>query len=183
MATRAGAVALLLLLAQSASAQQPAAAEHEVKAAYLYNFARFVAWPPRTAARAQEPFAICVLGTDPFGRSLEMIVDGVTIEGARVVVRHMTSARDATACRILFISGSEERGLDGILAALARADVLTVSDMPRFVERGGMIQFVIDKGRVRFEVGLPPAQDAGLMLRSELLRVASAVRRERRPGA
>lgn len=183
MATRACAVALLLLLAQPASAQRPAAAEHEVKAAYLYNFARFVAWPPRTAARAQEPFAICVLGTDPFGRALDMIVQDVEVEGARVVPRRVQSARDALDCRILFISTSEEPGLDAILATLDRADVLTVSDMPRFVQRGGMIQFVIDKGRVRFEVALPPAQDAGLMLRSELLRVASAVRRERRPGA
>lgn len=159
------------------AAQRRPASDIEVKAAYLYNFTRFTVWPPRQAAAA--PLAICVLGSDPFGGVLDATLKGVTVQGAAVVPRRVADARDAPACHVLFISASEERRLDAILAALGHADVLTVSDMPQFAARGGMIQFVNQGGRVRFEIALAPAHDAGLSLSSELLRVAAAVRRER----
>ena len=92
------------------------------------------------------------------------------------------SATAAAACDVLFISGSEERRLPAILGELQRSAVLTVSDISQFVERGGMIQFVTVGKRVRFEINLSPAREAGLALGSELLRVASAVRGGVTPG-
>ena len=165
------------------SGQERARTEYEIKAAYLYTFGRFVEWPARSPRREARTFDICVLGVDPFGSVLDSTVKNVMMQGRSVVARRIAAPADAGGCHILFISASEERQVATIVGALARADVLTVSDMPQFVGRGGMIQFVNAGSRVRFEISLPPAQDAGLTLSSELLRVASVVRKDRQPGA
>jgi uncharacterized protein DUF4154 len=169
--------ALLLALACvcGLEAQGPARTESEVKAAYLYSFGRFVQWPTRSDGTAAR-FTICVLGTDPFGATLDAIVAGTTVRGRNVAVRRLPAVAAATDCDVVFISASEERQLAAILEHLRNADVLTVSDMTQFAERGGMIQFVTVANRVRFEINLSPARQAGLILSSELLRVASTVR-------
>lgn len=178
----ADALAALLVMSAGAHAvyAQQARPEYEIKAAYLFTFGRFVEWPAR--AGRDGDFAICVLGADPFGAVLDTTLASSTLRGRKVIARRLSAPQDATACHILFISASEERELATIVATLARSDVLTVSDMPRFVGRGGMIQFQTSGGRVRFEIDLPPALDAGLLMSSDLLRVASAVRRDRQRG-
>lgn len=157
-------------------AQQPSPTEYEVKAAYLYNFGKFVEWPAEAVA-VDDSFPICVLGRDPFGASFDATVAGESINGKKVVVRRIAKAQDALACRILFISNSEESQLKEIMAALDKASVLTVSDIPQFARRGGMIQFVVEANRVRFEVNLTMADRAGLILSSELLKVAISIKR------
>jgi hypothetical protein len=172
--------AVAVLAGGGVEARQPRT-EYELKAAYLYSFGRFVEWPA-SDPKANGDFTICVLGSDPFGPALDATLAGVTLRGRKVVGRRLATAAGAAECHILFISASEERQLEAIVAALARSGVLTVSDMPRFVGRGGMIQFVMSAGRVRFEIDLRPARSAGLVLSSELLRVAAAVRSDREPG-
>ena len=159
-----------------AFAQAPVATEYDVKAAYLYNFGKFVQWPPgerRTAA-----FEVCVLGRDPFGEALDRVVSGAAIGGRPVVARRLDSAEDSAGCHVLFVSAPDEREAGAMLAQLADTDVLTVGDTPRFLDQGGMIRFIADSGRVRFEVNLARARAAGLMLSSDLLRVATAVRQD-----
>jgi YfiR/HmsC-like len=151
--------------------------EYEVKATYLYNFSRFVDWPAKAAQAQSDSFAICVLGQDPFGPTLNATLADETINGKNVVARRIPSPEEAVNCRILFISSSEENQLKQILAVLDRTSVLTVSDLPQFSRRGGMVQFVLDGNRVRFEVNLTPAEHAGLTLSSELLKLATNVRR------
>jgi hypothetical protein len=158
---------LLVLAAWPCLAQSPRASETEIEAAYLYNFGKFVTWPAQP-----EPFEICVLGKDPFGPVLDATVSGETIGTRRVVVSRIASAREAAGCQVLFISDQEEGHLKTILAAVKNVGVLTVSDMPRFAERGGMIEFLQREGRIRFEVNLEAAQQSKLMLSSELLKVA-----------
>ncbi len=170
--------AVVTLLASSGADALQARSEYELKAAYLYSFGRFVEWPAGDP-RASGDFIICVLGSDPFGPALDATVSGVTLRGRKVVGRRLSTAAGAADCHILFISASEERQLETIVGSLAQAGVLTVSDIPRFVGRGGMIQFVVSGGRVRFEIDLRPARDANLTLSSELLRVAAAVRPDR----
>ncbi len=170
----------LVAVALSAAVDAQRAAEYEVKAAYLVNFAKFVVWPAATRPRG-DVFAICVVGADPFGRALDDVVRGTQVDGRVVVVRRLASAGVDDDCWILFVSGSEERRVGDVLRAVSGADVLTVSDMPQFVGRGGMIQLVTRDGRVRFEINLAPAEDVGLRVRSELLRVALAVRPARGP--
>lgn len=151
----------------------PKPTEYQVKAAYLYNFGKFIRWP--AASGKGDSFAICVLGRDPFGSTLDATLAGETIDGRKVTAVRMARAQDAAECRILFISSSESGRLNEVLAALGKG-VLTVSDMPHFAEHGGMIQFVLEGDRVRFEVNLGAAQRAGLSPSSELLKVATTVR-------
>lgn len=163
--------------------QQSRPSEYQVKAAYLFNFSRFVSWPLRDAASAGGPFAICVMGKDPFGSVLDSTLAGETIEGRNVIARRVTQVEDAAGCRVLFISMSEESRLKDILTGLDRSSILTVSDIAHFAERGGMIQFVLQGDRVRFEVNLASAIGAKLTLSSDLLKVAVAVRKSGLPGA
>lgn len=176
------AAASLLVSFLNLYAQQARPAEYQVKAAYLHNFGRFVEWPARFAETTDDFFSICVLGQDPFGAALDATLTGETIDSKSVVARRIVKSEDAVNCRILFISSSENNHLKEILMALDRSDVLTVSDMPRFSQRGGMIQFVLQGNRIRFEVNLAAAQGAGLTLSSELLKVAVTVRRNPQPG-
>jgi hypothetical protein len=161
---------------------QRAATEYEVKAAYLYNFGKFVAWPDKSAAKVGEHFEICVLGEDPFGMALDTAVTGETIGGKGVAIKRISKPQDVGHCRVVFISASEAARLSEILATLDKASVLTVSDMPEFSQRGGMIEFVLDGNRVRFEVNVTNAEDAGLNLSAALLKVAVRVTRNARPG-
>ena len=177
----AAAAALVLVAVCGAGAQGPPPTEYEIKAAYLYTFGRFVEWPPRPS-RDDSGFTICVLGTDPFGAALDSTLANGVVRGRNVVARRIAMPAEAPACHVLFISASEERRLPEIVQALSHRDVLTVSDIPQFSARGGMIQFVTTGKRVRFEINLPSARDAGLTMSSELLRVASAVRNNRPPG-
>jgi hypothetical protein len=163
-------------------AQHSKPKEYEVKAAYLFNFGRFVEWPTKIAATKGDTFAICVLGQDPFGAALDATIAGETIAGKNVVARRILKPQDALNCRVLFVSSSEESRLKDILPVLHDASILTVSDIPQFTRRGGMIQFTLEGSRVRFEVNLTPAQEAGLTLSSELLKVAVAVIRNSQPG-
>jgi hypothetical protein len=161
-------------------AQRSNPSEYEVKAAYLYDFGKFVAWPANVATA--DDFPICVIGEDPFGASFDETIAGETINGKKVVVNRIVKPKEAMSCRILFISVSEESQLKEILATLDKRSVLTVSEISQFTRRGGMIQFVIDANRVRFEVNVATAQRAGLTLSSQLLKVAISVRRDSQTG-
>lgn len=171
-----------LFSATAMSAQKSKPQEYEVKATYLYNFARFVGWPASSAAAKSDSFAICVLGQDPFGPVLDAVVAGETIDGKAVSARRVSKPQDAVSCRVLYISSSEENRLREVLAALDRSSILTVSDIPQFSQRGGMIQFVQENNKIRFEVNLACALAAGLTLSSELLKVAVIVRKSPQPG-
>ncbi len=162
------------------SAQKSKPKEFEVKATYLYNFARFVGWPATAGAAKSDSFAICVLGQDPFGPVLDAVVAGETINGKAVSAKRVLKPQDAVGCRVLYISSSEDGRLKEILAALDKAGVLTVSDI--FSQRGGMIQFIQESNKIRFEVNLASAGAAGLTLSSELLKVAVTVRKYPQPG-
>ena len=169
------AIALSVSIVQ---AQQPN--EFQVKAAYLYNFGRFTTWP--AASLTSDAFSICILGRDPFGSVLDTAVNGERVAGKGVQVRRIENPQDAVSCQILFISSSEEGRLKNILAALGKSGVLTVSDISQFSRRGGMIGFILQDNKIRFEVNLTPADDAGLQLSSDLLKVAVTVRRNPQPG-
>ena len=164
-------------------AQRARPSDYDVKAAYLLNFGRFTTWPAAGAANASV-FGVCVLGRDPLASALDAMVAGERIESKRVAVRRINRPQDAAGgCRILFVGASEDSELIHILQTLDGSRILTVSDLPQFIERGGMIQFVSDGNKIRFSVNVPAAMEAGLTLSSELLRVAAAVRTGTKPGA
>ena len=164
-----------LLLPQPGPAQDNKPTEYEVEAAYLSNFGRFVEWPARSTPG--EPFNVCILGQDPFGPLLDGSLKGENIGGAPLAAKRLSGIDEASSCRILFISSSKEAQLAPLLAALGTSHVLTVSDISGFTRRGGMIQFVLDGNRVRFEINLNAAKHAGLTLSSQLLKLGLGVRR------
>lgn len=169
------ATTLALITVPSLRAQGSKPTDYQVKAAYLYNFGRFVEWPSKAAAQ-KDSFTVCVLGQDPFGPALDTTLAGETIGGKHVVAKRIAAPEDSESCQILFLSSAESGRLKKIIEALDKEAILTVSDMPKFSQHGGMIQFVLDGNRIRFEVNLAATQHAGLTLSSELLKVAAAVR-------
>ena len=157
-----------------AQPRPPAAGEHEIKAAYLFQFGRYIEWPP-----GQEPagFVICVLGRDPFGAALDGIVKGKLISGRSVGTRRIFEPADVEDCHVIFVSPSEDDRLPAILNALKGRTVLTVGDGTGFTQQGGMVGFILTDRKVRFVVNLAAAEAAQLKLSSQLLRLAASVER------
>ena len=168
-------LAALLVLPAKAGAQQGAYQEYDVKAAFLYNFTKFVEWPPDAFESPDSPMAICVFGDDPFGESLDAVVRGETLNGRRLEVRRTRSLQDLRDCHTLFVPGAERERFAEVFSALRDASVLTVGEVDGFLPQGGVIRFVVDQGRVRFEVNLDAAERSRLKLSSKLLRLARAV--------
>ena len=146
--------------------------EYEVKAAFLLNFAKFVEWPANAFADSSAPLAICILGKDPFGRAIDDLVQGETVNGRKLVVRRIGQLPAQQACQILF---TQEPGKDATKTLSALRNVLTVGEGENFVHDGGIIGFVIEKRRVRFDISPSAANAAGLKLSSKLLSVARAI--------
>ncbi len=147
--------------------------EYDVKAAFLMNFAKFVEWPSTAFASSGSPIAICILGKDPFGRAMDDVVEGETVNGRKVTVQRMTDPPAPKTCQMVFAAGAGKETAKA-LSGLGRG-VLTVGEGENFVRDGGIIGFVIENRRVRFDINQPAAVAAGLTLSSKLLSVARAV--------
>jgi len=161
---------LLAVWSNAGKAQTPS--EYQVKAAFLYNFAKFIEWPPASFPSESAAFQICILGPDPFGNELQEITRNKTVNGRRFQISQVADLERARTCQILFVRSSEKTHLNQILDGLHGSSVLTVGDQKAFAERGGMINFLLEDDRVRFEVNQKAAEQAGLKLSSQLLSVA-----------
>lgn len=162
----------LLLVFNSGRAQDSQPSEYQLKAAFLFNFAKFVEWPPRAFASDTSPIVVGVLGQNPFGADLESTVQNKAINNRPFTIKEFRSAAEATNCHILFISTSEKEHLPEILEPLQGASVLTVSESPNFIESGGIINFVREGNKIRFQVSDEAAKRAGLKISSKLLSLA-----------
>ena len=149
--------------------------EYQVKAAYLYNFLKFVEWPNDPSKNPHGYWVIGVLGDNPIGDELIQLASDKTVQGHRLQVKKFQTAENARGCHILFISSSEQKHLPSILAALQGSSVLTVADMDNFIESGGMIQFVMDNSRVRLAIDVGATNRARLKVSSKLLSLARTV--------
>lgn len=161
-----------------ARAEQPAASEYQVKAAFLYNFAKFVRWPDTAFPETNSPLVIGILGDNPFGQSLDLAVKGKSINGHPLAIRPVTAQEEMRGCHVLFICQKPKRNIPETLNALDHACTLTVSDTSGFYEAGGMIHFVMEGTKVRFEINDQAATHAGLSISSKLLSVARRHARE-----
>jgi hypothetical protein len=160
-------------------AQAQGSGEYAVKAAFLYNFARFVEWPGEALGSGGAPLLVGVVGDDPFGSSIDQTVAGKNVNGHPIAVRRLKWGQNLRQCHILFISSSEARRLPQILESLRGSSVLTVADMDRFDQQGGIVRFLIEEGKVRFEINVDAADQAGLRISSKLLALAKIVRAQR----
>lgn len=168
-------IAVLSLLQPRPSAQDSAPAEYQIKAAFLYNFAKFVDWPAGAFPNPQAPFAICILGTDPFGSAIDSLLRGKTVGEHPVVIQRSREPSEVRHCQIVFVSASEKRRLPEIIASLQKANVLIVGDTDHFADSGGTIQLILEEDHVRFAVNVDAADGAGLKISSKLLALARIV--------
>jgi YfiR/HmsC-like len=173
---RAGFLLLTLMLAVAENrvrAQESTPSEYQVKAAFLYNFGKFVSWPPRDFASKTAPLVIGVLGDNPFHDDLEHMIAGKNIGGHPVVFQAITTLTNANKCHILFISVSAQKDTPDIFAALHGANVLTVTEnMAHFAGSGFVINFVMEQDKIRFEINDTAATQAGLTISSKLMSLA-----------
>jgi len=169
---RAGKVALIALLLAAIAAAGSDVPEYDLKAAFLYNFVKFVEWPPAAFAGQGTPLSLCVLGEDPFGGSLDAVVRGERVGARGLVVQRPDGLDDLDACHVLFVSRSERKRLAKVLARVQGQPVLTVADMEGFLRAGGVINFVQEDSRVRFLINTEAAERGGLRISSKLLRLA-----------
>ena len=160
-----------LTMAQGAGV---AFSEYQVKAAFLYNFAKFVEWPSTEEAA---PVKIGILGDDPFGDYLDDAIRGKTIRGRPIEARRFRYVDDLQVCDILFISDSEAKRLPEIIKTLSGVPVLTVGEGRDFAEEGGMIGLVLEAGKVRFDINNKAAKASGITVRSQLLQLARNVKK------
>jgi hypothetical protein len=157
-------VALSALEAQGAD-------EYRVKAAVLYNLAKFVDWPPDVFGAGTAPLHVCVLGVDPFGDALETAFAGHQIGGRGSVVRRIGDVEPG--CHVLFISGSERKRMAAITDRLRGSGVLTVSEEAGFAESGGMIELFTDGDRVRFNLNIAALEEGRLRASARLREIAA----------
>ena len=151
--------------------------EYQLKAAFLYNFSRFVQWPPERFSDEKSPIVIAVLGNNPFGDELENAVRGRLVNNRPIVVKIIDSPDQAGAAQMLFVDAKEERRLGDSLALLHRAGVLTVGETRQFEAMGGIITFTLAEDKVRFEINQFAGEQAGLKINAQLLKLATPVRK------
>jgi hypothetical protein len=152
--------------------------EYQIKAVFLFNFAKFVEWPATAFPDAEAPLRLCVLGEDPFGAALEETVRGESIADRTLAIERSRQVDDLKDCQLLFISRSERDRVATILSQLGPGAVLTVSEVEDFTRRGGIINFYLDGNRVRFEINQASARRMGLKIDAQLLSLAKIVETE-----
>ena len=160
-----------VIAASGHTASSPAVGEYKVKAAFLYHFAKFIEWP--TEAGSNE-LVVCVLGVDPFGAALKAIA-GKQVGDMQLTVRRLQRPDEMASCHMVFVSASEQPRLAGILTRLQGEQILTISDIPGFVEQGGMIMFHMEGPKLRFSVNMKAVRSTKLVISGHLLRLARRI--------
>jgi hypothetical protein len=159
----------------SAGGQDAPSVEYKVKAAFLYNFAKFVEWPDEAFSDKEETFILCVLGKDPFGPNLKAL-EGKLVRGRKLSVIQCKDIQEVEEAHILFIARSERKRVTEVLSRLENQPVLTVSDVQGFAEQGGGIGFIDVDKKLRFEINPEATKKAGLQVSSQLMKLANVVR-------
>lgn len=156
-------------------AQSALQREYEIKAAYLYNFINYIDWPAGALPPEGGTITIGIVGESRFGPALEPL-NGKQIKGRTLAVKQIPSGKELEQCQIVFICPSEKSRLPEILGQLKDARVLTVSEIEGFAEQGGIINFISEHNKVRFEINPDAARRTGLNVSSELLKLAKLVK-------
>jgi hypothetical protein len=167
-----GVVCLLMMCAGEEPSQ-----EYKVKAAFIFNFARFVGWPASAFAGPDAPFVIAVVGTDPFDGMLEAAVAGKVVGARPVVVKHFASADDIDLCQILFIPAGDDDAQDRALKRVVDKAVLTIGESDNFITDNGCLRFFLENDKMRFEINADATDRAQLKISSKLLRLAKIDRK------
>jgi uncharacterized protein DUF4154 len=169
-------IASLLAVLLAASAGGQGLNEYHVKAAYVYNLARFVEWPPESFKRATEPLRLCVLGASPIRPILGEAVQGETIDGRKLEVRQLADTAQAAGCHVVFIASSENQRLPALLRELRPPGTLTVGETEDFLREGGAVNFRLENDKVRIEINLRAVAEQKLRVSPNLLSLVRVVK-------
>ena len=168
-------ILIWLLTIVGARALDPQRAEYQIKAAFVFNFAKFVEWPPTAFPNTGSPIVIGILGENPFQDELQQTIRDKTLNNRPLLIKQFASLGESTNCHILFISASEKKRLPEIFEAVRGTSVLTVGETDRFIETGGMVNLVHEGSKIRFQINEPVAKSAGLKISSKMLSLASSL--------
>jgi hypothetical protein len=150
--------------------------EYQVKAGFVTSLAHFVEWPPDAFKDPRDPFAICVLGRNPFGHALTDLVEGKAVDDRAMAVREIAGVGEAAGCQILFIASSEHLRFRAILAKLKDRSILSIGDTSDFTGEGGVANLRIEDGKVRIEINAGAAKEKNLRISSRLMQLARIVK-------
>ena len=175
LAATARAACLAWILWWAPAWAAPPANEYQVKAVYLFNFGQFVEWPAQAYDSATAPFGICIVGEDPFGKVLEDVVRGESLNGRNLLVKRFADPASIDDCNIVFVGRNEADLLDRTLRALQGRSVLTVTDIEGAEHRGAVIALFNENNRIRMRINLAAARASNLVISSKLLRPAEIV--------
>jgi hypothetical protein len=164
----------MLFAAGSALAQE--IEEYRLKAAVLYNFAKFVEWPKESFSNLRDPIVSCIMGQSPVGVALEREAGGKMIDERKFIIRNVSDLHHLAGCQILFVSSSERNRLRSILDEVAGRGVLTVGETDGFASRGGVVNFKLAGNKIRIQINVEAAQRERLRISSRLLSLAELVR-------
>ena len=168
-------LAVTVLCCGAAAGAEAATKEHQIKAAFLYNFTKFITWPAQGEG-AKEPFVIGVLGRNPFGNDLANIARGRNVGGRQLLVVNLATVEEARGVNLLFVPAGEEARLGNALGSLHAASVLTVGESSRFAALGGIITFSMADDKIRFSINREAGSRAGLKISPQLLKLAISSR-------
>lgn len=170
---------VLVLLLVSAVPARPAGAdqvdEYELKAAFLYNFAKFVRWPEDERASSGAPIRVCTLGGSDLADVIVRVMEGKEVDGHPLAVERIDGLGDARRCNILFVARDSEVSGAAVAGAVRGSSTLTVGESEGFAREGGMVNFVREDKKIRFEINQAAARKADLRISSKLLRLAKLV--------
>jgi hypothetical protein len=169
------AASILVMGSPGSGDNTPRPTEYEVKAAFVYNFTKFVEWPSEKFE--SDSLVIGVYGENPFEDFLGRVTRGKLARGRHVAVRECEDLEQATSCHAVFVNIDDEKERERSLEILEEAHVLTISDTKGFARQGGMIGFVLKENRIHFEINAEATQEADLRISSQLLKLATVVRR------
>jgi TonB family protein len=163
----------LAVLTGGARAQEAEASDYQVKAAYLYNFAKLAQWPTQSVSSGPSMWVICVVGgDDEFVDVLRKTASGRVIEGRPVVVKRVSATDEMKSCQLLFFRSSERKRAHAAISALGRASILLVGEDQSFLQNGGMINLALEHGRIRFEVNRDALDRADIRFTPQTLTLA-----------
>jgi hypothetical protein len=164
-----------LAVGSNAFAIDQSASAPALRAAFMYNFAKFTEWPANVIPRDQ-PMVFCVTDDAPMAEALEQIVKGRAVGGHALAVRRTGLDSGVRACHLLYASGLDAKRTTELLGTVDHLPVLTVGDFERFAQMGGVASFFVEDGKMRFAINIDSAQRAGLRMSSKLLMLARIVR-------
>lgn len=182
---RASVMALTLALASAVlicteptAAQADTPLEYQIKATFVHNFAKFIDWPQEAFAKPDSPIVVGIIGANPFGSTLDQLSASETIQGRRVVVSRLKWDEDLRLCQMIFVSRTEQKHLQAILSNVNGTSTVTISEIGGFASSGGMIEFVFDERRIRFDINPDAVSRARLTMSSKLISLAHSVTKQ-----